>query len=123
MSPSLTLCRIGIATFYRLMGKHGDAQTALDALPDIAGAAGVRGHVACPKPVLLAEIAAAKRAGATFLTLADAAYPAHLVVIADALPVLWALDKLDALQSPWVAMVGSRNGSSLGVRLASKTAG
>ena len=80
--------RVGIATFYRLMGEHGDAQTALDALPDIAGAAGVRGYLACPKQVVLAEIAAAKRAGATLLTVADAAYPGHLKAIADAPPVL-----------------------------------
>ncbi len=115
--------RVGIATFYRLMGEHGDAQTALDALPDIAGAAGVRGYVACPKQVVLAEIAAVKRAGATLLTVAEAAYPAHLKAIADAPPVLWAVGNLDALQTPCIAMVGSRNASSLGVRLASKIAG
>jgi DNA processing protein len=87
------------------MGEHGDAQTALDALPDIAGAAGVRGYVACPKQVVLAEIAAAKRAGATLLTVADGAYPAHLKAIADAPPVLWALGNLEPctpLASPWL---------------------
>ena len=70
------------------MWEHGDAHTALDALLDIAGAAGVRGYVACPKQVVLAEIAAAKRAGATLLTVADAAYSGHLKAIADAPPVL-----------------------------------
>lgn len=115
--------RVGIATFYRLMGEHVDAQTALDALPDIAGAAGVRGYVACPKQVVLTEIAAAKRTGAKLLTVADGAYPAHLKAIADAPPVLWALGNLDALHPPCVAMVGSQNASSLGVRLASKIAG
>jgi DNA processing protein len=110
--------RVGPATYLRLMGEHGAAQAALHALPEVARAAGVDGYAPCPEPVALAELRAAKRMGARMLCLGDPEYPAALAGIADAPPVLWALGRLDLLHRPILALVGTRNASSLGTRMA-----
>lgn len=110
--------RVGPATYLRLMGEHGAAQAALQALPEVARAAGVEDYAPCPEPVALAELRAAKRMGARMLCLGDPDYPAALAGIADAPPVLWARGRIDLLDRPMLALVGTRNASSLGTRMA-----
>jgi len=110
--------RVGPATYLRLMGEHGAARAALQALPDVARAAGVEGYAACPEPVALAELKAAKRAGARMLCLGDPDYPKVLAGIADAPPVLWARGRVDLMDRPMLALVGTRNASALGTRMA-----
>lgn len=110
--------RVGPATYLRLMAEHGAAGAALKALPDIARAAGVEGYSPCPEPVALAELKAAKRAGARMICLGDADYPDALGRIADAPPVLWARGRVDLLSRPMLALVGTRNASALGTRMA-----
>ncbi|MHA7888541.1 DNA-processing protein DprA [Roseicyclus sp.] len=114
--------RVGPATYLRLMGEHGQARAALDALPEVARAAGVADYAPCPEPVALAELRAAKRAGAKMLLLGDAEYPADLAQIADAPPVLWARGKTSLLSRPMLALVGTRNASALGTRMARRLA-
>lgn len=114
--------RVGPATYLRLMGEHGGAQAALIALPDLARAAGVEGYSPCPEPVALAELKAAKRIGARMICLGDAAYPAALAEMADAPPVLWTKGRIDLLARPMLAMVGTRNASALGSRMARRLA-
>ena len=82
--------RVGPATFHRMIREHGDAQTALAALPDIAAAAGVEDYVVCPAGVAAAELAKGARAGATFILWGQAGYPSALMDLADAPPILWA---------------------------------
>jgi DNA processing protein len=100
------------------METHGGARAALAALPEVARAAGVEGYTPCPEPVALAEIRAAKRAGARMLCLGDPDYPAALAGIADAPPVLWARGRASLLSRPMLALVGTRNASALGARMA-----
>lgn len=114
--------RVGPATYLRLMAEHGAATAALAALPEIARAAGVDGYTPCPEPVALAEFKAAKRAGARLLCLGDADYPAALADIADAPPVLWAKGRTDLLDRPILALVGTRNASAMGARMARRLA-
>lgn len=114
--------RVGPATYLRLMGEHGHACAALEALPGVARAAGVDSYTACPEPVALAELRAAKRNGARMLCLGDPDYPTALAEIADAPPILWTLGKTSLLQRPMVAMVGTRNASALGTRMARRLA-
>jgi DNA processing protein len=40
--------RVGISTYNKLLAEHGSAQAALDALPDVARAAGVASYSICP---------------------------------------------------------------------------
>lgn len=114
--------RVGVATFYRLIDEHGSARAALLALPEIARAAGVQGYEACPEGVALAELKVARRLGARMLCKGAPDYPTDLAQIADAPPVLWALGEMAALGRPMVALVGARNASSLGTRMARRLA-
>jgi len=110
--------RVGTATFYRLLSEHGTAQAALLALPDVARAAGVTDYKTCPEGVVQAEIRAGHAVGARLLALTDADYPAQLRDIPDAPPLLWTIGNTQVLQRPAIALVGARNASSLGLRMA-----
>ena len=110
--------RIGPATFHRLLAEHGSAGAALAALPDIALAAGIENYEPCPIGVVLAEMAKARAAGAVLLRWGEVVYPAALQGIGDAPPVLWAQGDASLLSRPMVALVGARNASSLGLRMA-----
>ena len=114
--------RVGPATYLRLMVEHGGAGAALTALPELARAAGVDDYTPCPEPVALAELRAAHRAGARMLCLGDPDYPAALAEIADAPPLLWTKGRLDLLQRPLLALVGTRNASAMGTRMARRLA-
>jgi len=109
---------VGVATFYRLLSEHGTAQAALTALPEVARAAGMEGYTTCPEGVVLAEMRAARIIGAQLICVTDPLYPDALRDIPDPPPMLWAMGDLGALARPKVAMVGARNASSLGTRMA-----
>ncbi|WIY25918.1 DNA-processing protein DprA [Parasedimentitalea psychrophila] len=110
--------RVGSVTFHRLIAEYGSAQNALAALPKVARNAGVKGYKICPAPVVDAEIKAAKAAKARLLCLGDVAYPSQLAALKDAPPLLWTRGDLSLLQHPIIALVGARNASSLGIRMA-----
>jgi len=112
--------RVGAVTYWRLMGEHHSAQAALAALPDVAKQAGVTDYKVCPEGVVRAELAAGRAAGAQLVTDAHPHYPAHLRQIHDAPPVIWALGDTSLLTRPIIALVGARNASSLGTRMAQK---
>ena len=110
--------RIGPATFHRLLADHGSVAAALAALPGIARASGVENYELCPVGVVRAEMNQARAAGAVMLRWGQAGYPAALQEISDAPPVLWAQGNTGLLARPMVALVGARNASSLGLRMA-----
>jgi DNA processing protein len=100
------------------MGEHGSADAALDALPEVARLAGVDAYAPCPPGVALAELRAASGAGATMLCAGDPAYPLTLNDLSDAPPILWTIGDPAILSRPMIALVGARNASSLGTRMA-----
>ena len=110
--------KVGPATFHRLLAEHGSAEAALAALPAIARAAGIEDYAPCPISVAEAEIEAGRRAGARLLTWDHPDYPSRLREIADAPPVLWLRGDITTLQRLPVAVIGARNASSLGLRMA-----
>ena len=114
--------RVGAVTFHRLIVDHGSAAAALAALPDIAAAAGVQGYAVCPIEVARHEMAAGRVAGAVMLLWGQPGYPTPLMDLPDAPPVLWAQGDVSLLSRPMVAMVGARNASSLGLRMARRLA-
>lgn len=114
--------RVGPATFRRLLAEHGSATRALEALPSVASRAGVEQYSVCPEGVALAEMKAARRLGAEMLCLGDDDYPKALTEVGQAPPVLWALGDISLLDRPIIAMVGTRNASSLGARMTAKLA-
>jgi DNA processing protein len=110
--------RVGPATFHRLLAEHGTAADALEALPGVARAAGVADYRPCPATVAEAELRAGAAAGARLLACADPAYPAALRDLPDAPPILWVRGDPGCLARPVIALVGARNASSLGLRMA-----
>ena len=114
--------RVGPVTFHKLIADHGSAFAALDALPGIARAAGVEAYSVCPVEVARHEIAQARVAGARMLCIGDADYPVALMDLPDAPPVLWVQGDSGLLNKPAIAMVGARNASSLGLRMARRLA-
>ena len=115
--------KVGPATFHRLLAEHGSAAAALSALPALAADAGIGDYATYPLSAAQAELAAGHRAGAQMLTWLDEDYPALLRQIGDPPPVLWVKGDLSALKRPGVAVIGARNASSLGLRMARGMAG
>jgi DNA processing protein len=99
--------RVGVTTFYRLLTEHWSARAALDALPEVARAAGVESYAPCPAADAEAEMDAGHRAGARLIAFGSACSPAALGDIPDPPPLLWAMGDLAHLSRPLVAMVGA----------------
>lgn len=114
--------RVGVVTYRRLLAEYGSAAQALEALPDVAKAAGVADYKVCPAGVVHAEISAARAAGAQLILQGTEHYPAQLSQISDAPVLLWAMGNVDLLTRPLIALVGARNASSLGTRMAKRLA-
>ncbi|WP_420011209.1 DNA-processing protein DprA [Tateyamaria sp.] len=114
--------RVGIATYYRLLIEHGTAQNALAALPEVARAAGVERYSICPERVIHAELKAGRAAGARLVARGSRDYPSALGDLNDAPPFLWVIGDTRLMHRPMIAMVGARNASSLGTRMARKLA-
>ena len=114
--------RVGVTTYKRLLAEHGTAQNALAALPEVARAAGVESYEVCPEAVIQAELNAARAAGAQLVCQGTFSYPARLAEIDDAPPFLWVIGDPSLLQRPMISLVGARNASSLGTRMAKKLA-
>ena len=114
--------RVGISTYRRLLAEHGTAHNALAALPEVARAAGVENYETCPEAVIHAELRDAKSMGARLVADDSADYPETLKDLSDAPPLLWAMGNVQLLARPMIALVGARNASSLGTRMARKLA-
>ncbi len=114
--------RVGIATFWRLLGEYGSAAAALAALPEIARSAGMGDYAVCPEAVIHLERKAGKAAGARLICRGEPAYPQVLADLSDAPPVLWIKGNQEVMARPMVALVGARSASSLGTRMARKLA-
>ena len=114
--------RVGIQTFFRLLAEHGSARAALEALPGIAKAAGVENYAPCPPAVVEAELRGARAAGVRWLAHGRQGYPDSLLSLSDPPPLLAVLGDAALLSRPMIAVVGARNASSLGVRMARRLA-
>ncbi len=114
--------RVGISTFYRLIRDHGSAAAALDALPAIAADAGVENYQSFPRVAAEQEWQSALRAGARPIAFGSQDYPRLLAEIPDPPPLLWAVGDVTLMARPMTALIGARNASSLGTRMAKKLA-
>jgi DNA processing protein len=114
--------RVGAVTYHRLVAEHGSVAAALAALPEVARAAGVEEYSPCPVEVARHEMAQARVAGARMVVPGDGIYPDLLARLPDAPPLLWLRGDAGLMARPMVAMVGARNASSLGLRMARRLA-
>jgi DNA processing protein len=106
---------VGPVTFYALLRRFGSARASLQALPRLS-----RPVVAMGLRDVEAELTALARLGARLVCWGEPDYPAALATVEDAPPVLTVLGNPALLQAPIVAVVGARNASANGRRLASE---
>jgi DNA processing protein len=110
---------IGPRTFRELVNHFGGARAALAALPGLARRGGAAGPARiCSREEAEAELDAARTRGVEFVALGEPDYPPRLQMIDDAPPLIAACGKLGVLNRPLVAIVGSRNASAAGVKVA-----
>jgi DNA processing protein len=110
---------VGPVTFRSLLRRFGSARAAIAALPDLAKRGGRSAPLrVCPAAQAEQELGAAGRIGARLLATEDGDYPVALAAIDDAPPLLYARGDASLLRRKAVAMVGARNASANGRRLA-----
>ncbi|MGI9389543.1 MAG: DNA-processing protein DprA [Boseongicola sp.] len=114
--------RVGVATFFRLMKEYGSANEALGVLPKIAADAGVTNYLPLTREAAQAEWDAARQVGAVPIAYGSEKYPSQLAEITDPPPFLWAVGNTELLGKQTIAIVGARNASSLGTRMARRLA-
>jgi DNA processing protein len=106
---------IGPVGHARLLARHGDAATALVALEQ-------EGRPTADAAAAAAEMADAERLGFFHLFLGEDRYPPLLARLSDPPPVLLAAGDPALAHRPVVAIVGARNASAAGMRLAEEMA-
>ena len=124
---AMTLARgFGPMAFARLLQAYGNPADAMAADPVEVMLAGQLTKNTCEdwRPELLLkkadeEIAAAERAGVRLVPFLDEAYPALLKQIFDPPVLLYVRGNVEALNTPALAIVGSRDSSLYGRRMAS----
>ncbi len=110
---------VGPVTFRSLINHFGGAQAALEALPELAGRGGRRRPVQiCPRDVAEAELAAAAKAGAKIVFTIEPGYSALLAHVDVPPPLLYVKGRIELLNQPSVAVVGSRDASAAGRKMA-----
>ncbi len=116
--------RIGPIVFRRLTETYGSAVAALAAVPRLAQRGGERRPLKlCPEATARDEIARLEAMGARLIFVGESDYPALLAETADPPPALAVRGRLDLLARPIVSVVGARNASAAGRRVASDIAG
>jgi DNA processing protein len=106
---------VGPITFFHLLRFYGGAAKALAALPELARRSGRKAPIRiATRADAEREMAAVKRAGATFLAWLEPAYPVPLAAIEDAPPLVTVRGDAGLLARRIVAVVGARNASANG---------
>jgi len=110
---------VGPVTFYQLLRRFGSAAAALETLPGLAarGGRGV-GLALFPRAAAERELASLDEHGATLIAWGEPDYPATLAATDDAPPLLAVKGDAALLGRRAVAIVGARNASANGRRLA-----
>lgn len=108
---------LGPITFAALIEHFGSANAALDALPELGRRAGRRITIASQADAER-EIEAALKFGARVVTLRERGYPPWLRAIDSAPPILTLRGDPAVFERPMVAIVGSRNASAAGRKMA-----
>lgn len=117
----LTLARsrnVGGTSFRSLIKRFRSAEAALDALPDLRARGGRGGYDIADPAAIDQELELAEAAGARMLCLGAPGYPSALATIPDAPPLIWARGDPSRATEHALAIVGARNASAAGLRIA-----
>jgi DNA processing protein len=114
---------VGPIAWRRLLSRYGSAAAALDALPRLARAGGRSAPPAIPTVAEAEhEIGRLEKLGARLLVIGQPDYPPLLAMLDDAPPVIAVQGDAALLSAPAIAMVGGRNASANGQRMAENLA-
>ena len=110
---------VGPVTYRRLLGRFASAALAIEALPELAQAGGRTAPLAVtPVRDVDRELARLHKIGARMLVLGEPDYPDMLAMLEDAPPILSVLGDVALLTRRAVGLVGARNASANGQRMA-----
>ena len=114
---------VGPVTFRDLLNQFGGAEAALDALPDLSRRGGRKQSVrVCGSAEAERELAAAEAAGARLTAIDEPGYPPLLAVIETPPPLIYLCGRFELVDQPTVAIVGARDASAAGRKLAAMIA-
>ena len=113
---------VGPQTFGQLLARFGSAGDALSGAAEAARAAGRKGLEIADGDVVAKEATRAGRLGVRFVASCEPAYPAALRAIPDPPPVIGVRGDAGLLSRDGVAIVGARNASVAGRRVAEEMA-
>ncbi|NTU77311.1 MAG: DNA-processing protein DprA, partial [Alphaproteobacteria bacterium] len=114
---------VGPITFGQLLRRFNTVAAALEALPEMARRGGSKRALTPPPPRLVEdEIAALEKIGGRFVALCEPDYPEALAAIEDAPPVLAVRGQLSLLHKLSLGLVGARNASLNGRKMAERLA-
>ncbi|TGS17282.1 DNA-protecting protein DprA [Mesorhizobium sp. M2E.F.Ca.ET.209.01.1.1] len=110
---------VGPASFRELINRFGSAEAALEMLPELMISGGANRIVRIPSVAEAeAELDTARRAGARFVGIGEADYPPLLKTLDNPPPLLAVKGEGAAFRLPAVAIVGARNASLAGIKMA-----
>lgn len=109
--------QVGPVTFRELVNHCGGARQALAALPELSRRAGRPARV-CPEAEAEAELRAAEKVGARPVFTIEPGYPETLAVLDTPPPMVYLKGRAHLLARPSIAIVGSRQASAAGLKLA-----
>lgn len=110
---------IGPISFFRLLEKFGGASAALKALPSLAKSAGRSAPIRIyDRGLAEKELSATERLGLRLIAACEPDYPPMLGAIPDRPPLLCVKGHPSLFERPAVAIVGARNASAVGRKIA-----
>lgn len=114
---------VGPATFRDLINRFGSASAALDALPDLAARGGGRKIRIATTAQAQTEMEQVARFGGRIAAIGEADYPPMLRHMDVPPPLVTVMGRSDVFATPAVSIVGARNASASGARMARQLAG
>ncbi|MDF7674152.1 DNA-processing protein DprA [Acetobacteraceae bacterium ESL0709] len=109
---------IGPVKFYRLLAIYGTASRALHAIADMPRTNGIKQLIPPSQTQIEDEIAFLEKTGSRHILRSDPDYPLMMAYTPDAPPLLFCRGNIDLASMISVAIVGGRNASLAGIRIA-----
>ena len=110
---------VGPASFRDLINRFGSAEVALEILPELMISGGASRIARIPSIAEAeAELEAARKAGARFVGIGEPDYPPLLRTMDNPPPLLAVKGNAAVFRLPGVAIVGARNASLAGIKMA-----
>jgi DNA processing protein len=109
---------VGPSTFRDLINRYGSAKAALDALPDLAARGGKRKIRIATNAEAEAELNRVRRFGGRIIAVGETDYPPMLRHMDVPPPLVTVIGRAEVFAAPAVSIVGARNASASGAKMA-----